>query len=105
MTGERARTPPPEPYRVTVTLEDIAYEGGALAHCDGKAVFADYGIPGEEAVIEVDRERKGVAMGRVVEGLSPAADRVEPQVPYFGVCGGRPEHYHPPPRQPRVDAD
>ncbi|MCH7522863.1 MAG: class I SAM-dependent RNA methyltransferase, partial [Chloroflexi bacterium] len=77
-----------QPYRVSVTLEDIAYEGGALARHDGKVIFADYGIPGEEVVVEVDRERQGVGIGRVVEVISAADDRVEPPCPYFGACGG-----------------
>ncbi|MEE8347154.1 MAG: 23S rRNA (uracil(1939)-C(5))-methyltransferase RlmD [Dehalococcoidia bacterium] len=77
-----------EPYRVSVTLEDIAYEGGVLVRHDGKVIFADYGLPGEQAVVEVDRERAGVAIGRVVEVKSPAQDRVEPPCPYFGACGG-----------------
>src|SRR4030067_710793 len=88
MSKKKERHPRVEPARVSVTLEDIAYEGGALAHSDAKTVFADYGIPGEQTVVEVDRERKGVAMGRVVEILSPAAARVEPPCPYFGACGG-----------------
>ncbi|MEE8347027.1 MAG: hypothetical protein V3S20_06745, partial [Dehalococcoidia bacterium] len=61
-----------QPYRVSVTLEDIAYEGGALARHDGKVIFADYGIPGEEVIVEVDRERQGVGIGNVVEVISAA---------------------------------
>src|SRR3972149_10862158 len=99
MSRRRERHTRVEPYRVSVTLEDIAYEGGALAHSDGKAVFADYGIPGEQAVVEVDHERKGVAMGRVVEVLAADADRGEPPCPYFGACGGCPGQAHAYPRQ------
>jgi 23S rRNA (uracil1939-C5)-methyltransferase len=77
-----------EPYRLTVTLGDMAYEGGALARQDGKVLFVDYGVPGEEVVVEVDRERKGVGLGRVVEVLARAEDRVEAPCEYFGECGG-----------------
>lgn len=76
------------PLRVTLTLDDMAYEGGALAHWDGDVAFLEYGIPGEHVVAEIDRRRAGVKLGRVVDVLVPSPDRVQPPCPYFGQCGG-----------------
>jgi 23S rRNA (uracil1939-C5)-methyltransferase len=80
------RINPPE--RIIVQLEDIAFEGGALARDGSRIVFAEYGIPGETVSVELLRRRAGVVMGRVVEVLSSSPDRVEPPCAYFGTCGG-----------------
>ncbi len=76
------------PQRITVALDAMAFEGGAIARYDGETAFIEYGIPGEEVVAELERVRAGVKMGRVVEVLSRSPSRVEPQCPYFGECGG-----------------
>jgi len=83
---DRGTIDPPE--RATVTFTEMAFEGGALGHHGDVPVFADYGIPGETAIVEVHRRRAGVELGRVVEVLSPSPDRISPPCQYFGECGG-----------------
>jgi 23S rRNA (uracil1939-C5)-methyltransferase len=80
------RIEPPE--RVTVTLCDMAFEGGAIARDVDRVIFADYGLPGEEVIAELHTERAGVFLGRVVEVLKPSPHRVEAPCRYFGQCGG-----------------
>jgi len=77
-----------EPEKLRLSLTDMAFEGGAIARHDGQVVFAAYGIPGEETVVEIERRSKDYLMGRVVEVLSPSPHRVEAPCPYFGRCGG-----------------
>jgi 23S rRNA (uracil1939-C5)-methyltransferase len=77
-----------ETEKLRLSLTDMAYEGGAIARHDGQVVFAAYGIPGEEAVVEIERRSKDYLMGRVVDVLSPSPHRVEAPCSYFGRCGG-----------------
>ena len=76
------------PLRVELTLCDLAFEGGVVAHHEGRTVFVDYGIPGERVIAELERERAGALFGRVVEVLDPSPDRVDAPCVYFGECGG-----------------
>jgi len=77
---------PAETLRLTLT--DMAYQGGAIGRHDGQVVFVAYGIPGEEAIVQIERRSKDYLTGRVVEVLSSSPHRVEAPCPYFGTCGG-----------------
>jgi len=88
MRKRRKDAPTDAGRRLTVTFSDIAYEGGAVARDNGTVIFADYGIPGETAVVEMTSVRAGVEIGHVVEALDPSPHRVEPACEYFGRCGG-----------------
>ena len=84
-------TPPErqQPERITLRLDNIASQGAAFGRQDDRVIFADYGIPGEEVVVEIEHiPRRRYPVGRVVEVLAPDPDRVEPPCPYFGTCGG-----------------
>lgn len=75
--------------QVSVSLTDIAYQGAAVAHGpDGRIIFAFFGIPGEDAVVEIERDFGDYSTGRVVEVLKASPSRIEPACQYFGECGG-----------------
>ncbi len=71
-----------------VTIESLAHDGRGVAHVDGKVVFIDEALPGEEVEFLYTEIRKDYAEGKVVKLLSRAADRTEPLCAHYGVCGG-----------------
>jgi 23S rRNA (uracil1939-C5)-methyltransferase len=79
---------PPAGETYTLSLEKLTHQGSALAHHEGQAVFAAFGIPGEEADVLIERVHKDYLEGRVVGVRTPSSQRVEPRCAYFGVCGG-----------------
>jgi 23S rRNA (uracil1939-C5)-methyltransferase len=73
---------------VDLEIEDVAFGGKGVAREQGKAVFVPYTIEGEIVSAEIVREKKQFAEAELVEVKQSSPDRVEPQCPYFGRCGG-----------------
>jgi 23S rRNA (uracil1939-C5)-methyltransferase len=73
---------------VDLRIEDIAFGGKGVGREQGKAVFVPYTIEGEMVSAEIVREKKQFAEAELVEVKQSSPDRVAPQCPYFGRCGG-----------------
>jgi len=73
---------------VDLKIEDVAFGGKGVGRESGKAVFVPYTIEGETVSAEIVREKKQFAEAELVEVKQSSPDRVEPQCPYFGRCGG-----------------
>ncbi|MEN8107894.1 MAG: 23S rRNA (uracil(1939)-C(5))-methyltransferase RlmD [Pseudomonadota bacterium] len=71
-----------------ITIESLAHDGRGVAHRDGKAVFIDGALPGEEVGFDYLKTRRKFDEGRVTEIHVPSPDRVEPPCAHFGICGG-----------------
>src|SRR6476659_5877305 len=73
---------------INLEIDDIAFGGKGVGRESGKAVFVPYTIEGETVSAEIVREKKQFADASLVEIKQSSPDRVEPQCPYFGRCGG-----------------
>jgi len=63
--------------KLTVTIEDLTYEGLGVAKVEGYPIFIENTLPGEEAEILVVKTGKQFAFGKLIELLSTSSDRVD----------------------------
>ena len=73
---------------VNLSITSLASEGVGIGRHDGMAVFVPYTAPGDEICARVVKVRKNCAFGRVEKMLTPSPDRIAPDCPVFGKCGG-----------------
>src|SRR6201993_3722825 len=73
---------------VDLKIEDVAFGGKGVAREHGKVVFVPYTIEGEMVSAEIVGEKKQFAEAELVEVKQSSPNRVAPQCPYFGRCGG-----------------
>jgi len=71
-----------------LVIEKWVYGGDGLARADGKVLMIPYVLPGERVRVRISADHGGFAQARVTEMLERSAQRVEPQCPVFGLCGG-----------------
>lgn len=71
-----------------VKIESMAFGGYGVARVEGKVLFIPYTVPGDEVWVEVMKEKRRYAMGKLVRIVEPSSQRVNPPCPFFGGCGG-----------------
>lgn len=71
-----------------VEVDGLAHDGRGVGRLDGKAVFIEGALPGEQVRIDRLHEARKFSHARLVEVLRPSPARVEPGCPSFGTCGG-----------------
>ncbi|MEO8124300.1 MAG: 23S rRNA (uracil(1939)-C(5))-methyltransferase RlmD [Burkholderiales bacterium] len=83
-----------------LTVESLDLEAQGVAHnVEGKVVFIEGALPGEEARVSVSRRKEHWERATVVELRRESAQRVRPECPHFGLhagaCGGcKVQHLH-----------
>ncbi|MFO8155523.1 MAG: 23S rRNA (uracil(1939)-C(5))-methyltransferase RlmD [Thiohalospira sp.] len=82
----RRKRLPREPFEATI--ESLSPEARGVARIDGKVTFIDGTLPGERVLFRYTDRKRSHDSGRVEEVLEAAPERVEPDCPHFGVCGG-----------------
>lgn len=71
-----------------LTVEDYAAGGKSLGRVEGKVVFIEGAVPGDVVDVQLGKNKKDWAEGRVERFHSYSKDRVDPFCEHFGTCGG-----------------
>jgi len=70
-------------------IERLAHDGRGVAHsANGKTVFVDQALPGEQVEVAVHLTRKRFDEAHIKSLLTTSDQRVTPPCPHFGHCGG-----------------
>ncbi|MDI9276943.1 23S rRNA (uracil(1939)-C(5))-methyltransferase RlmD [Pantoea sp. EABMAA-21] len=74
--------------RITVTIEDLDPFGQGVARHNGKAMFVSGALPGEQAEVMVEEDKRQFSRAKAKKIMQPSAQREKPRCVHFGVCGG-----------------
>ncbi len=75
-----------EIYDIDIT--DVSTSGEGIGRIDGAVTFVPGLIPGDRASVRIAGMKKNIVKAETVEVSEYSEDRIEPQCPVFGKCGG-----------------
>jgi 23S rRNA (uracil1939-C5)-methyltransferase len=74
---------------VKLRIDSLDAEGrGVARNAEGKVVFVEGALPGEEVDFQLLRKKSSFEIGRLTKVLGGSSSRQTPRCPHFGVCGG-----------------
>ena len=71
-----------------VSIETATIDGSGVARVDGQVVFVPGALPGERCSVRIAHVGHSAVFAQLLSVLTPSAHRVEPDCPYFPLCGG-----------------
>jgi len=84
--SRRRRSLPREP--VSAHIDSLSHEGRGVARIDGKAVFVQGALPGEDVLCRYTRKHARYSEALVLEVRTPSPQRVTPICAHADICGG-----------------
>ncbi len=73
---------------ISLTIDGITNEGMGIGRHNGLAVFVPFTAVGDVVSAKILKAAKNCAYGKIEKIEKPSPDRVQPDCPVFGQCGG-----------------
>ncbi len=70
------------------TVEEIVFGGYGILRADGKIVFVDRVLPGEQVEVLITKVKKKYCFGKLNKVVKASKHRIKPKCRYFDECGG-----------------
>ena len=70
------------------SVTGLSHDGRGIARMNGKTLFIEDALPGEEVIFRVLRRRKDYDEAEIREVLHASPARLEPRCGHYGTCGG-----------------
>ena len=86
--GARQRRRLKQQDPIVLVISKLSHEGRGIGHHEGKVVFVDGALAGEEVLVQFTGSRSSYAEALVLEVRKPAPERAVPACRFFGTCGG-----------------
>jgi 23S rRNA (uracil1939-C5)-methyltransferase len=84
--SRRRRSLPKEPVQAHIT--DLTHEGKGVTHIDGKTVFINQALPGEDVEFIYVKKHRKFDEGRLHKVINASDLRIEARCEHFYICGG-----------------
>ena len=73
---------------IELDITAVTNEGNGVGRHEGVAVFVPLAAPGDRLKVLIVKTQASFCYGKILEVLTPASCRVDPECPVFGRCGG-----------------